>query len=113
MDKRKEGYALVADLKSRVDKITRGMSKLSRNPSLYIEIDPPNWTVSGLSFITDATERCGTRNIFKDLPASGVQISWESVVHKNPDLILVFGARKKEVAARPAGHNLGVKNNAV
>lgn len=114
VDKVKEGQALVADLKTRVDKITKEMSKLSPRPSIYVEIDPPNWTISGLSFITDAVERCGTRNIFKDLPASGVQVSWESIVHKNPDLILVFGARKKEVAARPGWHKISaVKNNTV
>lgn len=101
VDREPEGARLVKDLQGRVEKITREARKRKRAFRAYIEIDPPNWTLSKLSFINDAVERCGAVNIFRDLPASGVQVSWEAVVKENPGVILLFGTRKREVVRRP------------
>ena len=111
LERPEEGKKLVEDLRKRVDKVTAKAGQRKKIPSVYIEIDPPNWTISKLSFINDAVERCGARNIFRDVPVSGVQVSWETVFERDPDVMLIFSARKKEIALRPGWSKISAVKN--
>lgn len=112
--KKSEGESLILQLKQRVRKIERPPQKSKKLPSVYIEIDLPNWTVTKKSFVSDAIERCGLQNIFRDLPLSAVQISWETVVEKNPDVIILFAAKKEEIIKRAGWRRIAaIKNERV
>ncbi|MFN8581296.1 MAG: ABC transporter substrate-binding protein [Gemmatimonadaceae bacterium] len=49
----------------------------------------PLLTIGGGSFLTELVEIAGAHNVFADLPAPSPQVSFEEVVRRNPDAILV------------------------
>lgn len=50
--------------------------------------DRPLYTVGGGQIISDALKVCGGENVFADLPLPAPQVSLESVLQRNPDVIL-------------------------
>ena len=48
----------------------------------------PLYTVGGGQIISDALEVCGARNVFADLKLPAPQVSVESVLQRNPDVII-------------------------
>jgi ABC-type Fe3+-hydroxamate transport system substrate-binding protein len=62
--------------------------------------DPP-MTVGAGSYLSELVERAGGENIYGDLPASSGQISVESAVERNPDVVLVLGKSSPAFARRP------------
>jgi iron complex transport system substrate-binding protein len=62
--------------------------------------DPP-MTVGAGSYLSELVERAGGENIYGDLPASSGQISVESAVERNPDVVLVLGKSSPAFAKRP------------
>ena len=62
--------------------------------------DPP-MTVGAGSYLTELVERAGGENIYHDLPASSGQISVESAVERDPDVVLVLGKAAPSFAKRP------------
>lgn len=107
----KEGGALVESLRGRIEKVAAEGRARKRKPTVYIEVDPPNWTVASKSFINDAVRLCGARNIFADLPVSGAQVSWEAVVRADPDVILLFSTTREEILRRPGWSQLSAVKN--
>jgi vitamin B12 transport system substrate-binding protein len=49
---------------------------------------PPLYTVGGGQIISDALSVCGARNVFDDLTLPAPQVSIESVLQRNPEVIL-------------------------
>jgi vitamin B12 transport system substrate-binding protein len=49
----------------------------------------PLYTVGGGQIISDALTVCGARNVFDDLNLPAPQVSIESVLQRNPEMILV------------------------
>jgi vitamin B12 transport system substrate-binding protein len=54
--------------------------------------DQPLYTVGGKQIISDALTVCGARNVFDDLDLPAPQISLESVLQRDPDVILASDA---------------------
>ncbi|AZC33689.1 cobalamin-binding protein [Pseudomonas chlororaphis] len=50
--------------------------------------DQPLYTVGGGQIISDALDVCGARNVFADLPLPAPQVSVESVLQRDPEVIL-------------------------
>jgi iron complex transport system substrate-binding protein len=66
-----------------------------RRPSVLLQVwNRPIYTIGGRHLMSDALEICGARNVFADLPEAGPIIDTESVIARDPDII---------VAAAPAG----------
>lgn len=62
----------------------------------------PLYTLGGQQIISDAIEVCGGRNVFADLRLPAPQVSVESVLSRNPDVILAgSGAQLSEWMAWP------------
>lgn len=71
-------------------------------------------------FTTDLINRAGGKNVYEDIMADHEMVSYESLVHRNPDLILVahlgggmpFEEKVKFLQTHPALKNLpAIKNN--
>ncbi len=61
--------------------------------SLLIEVwDQPLYTVGGAELLSDVIAACGYRNAYADLPDAGPAVSIESVLERNPDVILALGS---------------------
>ena len=72
-------------------------------PKVYVEIyNKPLMTVSSNSFIGDLIEKSGGENIFQNLPRDYCRVSAESIVEKNPDIIIITysGIVKSEIKNR-------------
>ena len=92
---------LVERMRRRARRIERRAAQLPRRPSLYLEIDPPSWTVGRGSFITEAIQLAGARNIFEDVNRPALQVSKEMVIARDPEIIVSLDAVADEIRARP------------
>jgi iron complex transport system substrate-binding protein len=64
-------------------------------PSVLMQVwNRPIYTVGGRHLMSDALVLCGARNVFADLPEAGPVVDTESVIARDPDII---------IAAAPAG----------
>jgi len=88
-------------MKAQLKHIQEKQKSFSRRPSLYIEIDLPTWTVGKKSFITEAIYLCGAENIFSGVPLPALQANKESILAKNPEIILSWVATQDEIIKRP------------
>jgi iron complex transport system substrate-binding protein len=57
----------------------------------YQVIDVTLLTVNGQHLINDVIDLCGGQNVFSDLPSLTPRVDVESVLQKNPDVILASG----------------------
>jgi iron complex transport system substrate-binding protein len=61
--------------------------------SILIQVwDRPIYTVGGSELLSDVMRICGYRNVFADLNEPGPAVSLESVLARDPDLILSLGS---------------------
>ena len=92
---------LVDEMKRKIETIQAKGTKMTWHPEIYVEIDPPSWTVGRTSYTSEAIELCGARNIFRDIVKPALQVSSEAVIERNPDVILSFGSPLSEYRERP------------
>src|SRR5262249_18811841 len=62
INRKKEASDLIGELRREMDAIKAKGAALSFHPKVYIEIDPPTWTVGQESFLTEAINYCGGEN---------------------------------------------------
>jgi len=91
----------VASMKRRIEAIRARADQMKLHPSIYIEIDLPSWTVGRASYTSEAIEICGARNIFNDVDKPALQASKETIIERNPDVILTFDSNPEEFRPRP------------
>lgn len=77
---------------SRLSKLRERYHGLARLRGFYQVWDQPLITVNGRHIINDAMRLCGIENVFADLPALAPQVSRESVLFKDPQIIVASGA---------------------
>jgi iron complex transport system substrate-binding protein len=66
-----------------------------RRPSVLMQVwNRPIYTIGGKHLMSDALAICGARNVFADLPEAGPIVDTESVIARDPDII---------IAAAPTG----------
>lgn len=71
-------------------------------PSVFILAwDQPPMTIGAGSFLSEVVERAGGRNVYSDLPGSSAQISIESVVKRDPDVVLISAENLPDFSGRP------------
>ncbi|HEY2932395.1 MAG TPA: cobalamin-binding protein [Acidobacteriota bacterium] len=109
--KSKLADSLIQEMRKQVEEIRRRGENLPRRPTVYVEIDVPSWTVGRNSFITDAISVCGGNNIFGDVARPALQASVETILDRNPEIILTFQATAAEIRHRPGWSNLRAVRN--
>tara|TARA_A100001388_G_scaffold275711_1_gene261765 strand:- start:144 stop:1001 length:858 start_codon:yes stop_codon:yes gene_type:complete len=64
----------------------------SHTPSVFFQLGNKDlFTFNEHHFLGSAIKVCGAQNVFFDAPSRVSQVSFESVVRKNPDLIVAYG----------------------
>lgn len=101
LGRERQARHMIGDLRRRVAAIESHAAGFPYRPRLYLEIDLPSWTVGRSSFTNEAVEICGARNIFADLSAPASQVSHETIIARNPDVIVSFVATAAEIRRRP------------
>lgn len=100
LGKESQAKATVEGMKHRIQAIRTRADQMKTHPSIYIEIDLPSWTVGRASYTSEAVEICGARNIFSDVDKPALQASKETIIERNPDVILTFDSNPEEFRGR-------------
>jgi iron complex transport system substrate-binding protein len=104
-----ESAAVVKDMRDRIDAISSKVASMAadQRPRVFWEVfDEPLITTGPSSFISQLIERAGGVNIFADQSEAYPQVSHESVIALNPEVILgtldqVEPLAPERVAQRP------------
>ena len=107
LGRKKEAAAHVKRMKAGL----KGGPSASRRPSAYLEVDEGGWTSGGFSFLSDAGGRAGGKNIFAGEEKSYFQASWEVVVEKDPDAVILLSGSAADFGRRPLAAGLKVVKN--
>jgi vitamin B12 transport system substrate-binding protein len=97
-----QGQALARQFEHGLDQLRRRYHRAQPLAVFYQIWNRPLYTLGGRQVISDAIEVCGGRNVFADLQLPAPQVSIESVLSRNPDVILAgSGAQLSEWNAWP------------
>ena len=87
--------AAADDLAARISALERRRAGV-RAGSILIQVwDHPIYTVGRAELLSDVVAVCGYRNIYADLPDPGPAVSLESVLARDPDVILALGPDRR------------------
>lgn len=118
-DKKEKGQQIVDNMKKEVDEIKAIGETIKDKKKVYFEIGPaPNlYSFGNSTFLNEMIELVGAENVFKDEKA-WISPSEESVIDKNPDVILTNVDYIKnpldEIKSRNGWNNItAVKDNKV
>lgn len=116
---KQKGQEIVDNMKSQIDEISQKAKNIKDKKKVYFEIAPaPNlYSFGNSTFLNEMIELIGAENIFKD-ENGWVAPSAESVIDKNPDVILTnvnyIDNPIQEIKDREGFENINaVKNNEV
>ena len=90
------GQQLAAQLRQRLVELRQRYQRAQPLRVFYQVWNQPLYTVGGGQIISDALSVCGARNVFNDLKLPAPQVSIESVLQRDPELILVGDQAQKE-----------------
>jgi cobalamin transport system substrate-binding protein len=95
INREKEATDLIASMKREMEEIRkRAESKPKR--TVYMEIDAGNWTIGGPSYLTEILKTVGLKNVFGERQEPYLTVTMESVVARNPDLLMSLSRKKEE-----------------
>ncbi|RUP85151.1 cobalamin-binding protein, partial [Corynebacterium propinquum] len=83
------GRQLAGQLHKRLADLRQSYQRAEPLRVFYQVWNQPLYTVGGGQIISDALSVCGARNVFDDLKLPAPQVSIESVLQRNPEVILV------------------------
>jgi iron complex transport system substrate-binding protein len=78
-----------ADLERRILRLAARKAPPEPLRVFYMIWDVPLYTIGGRHIISDAIARCGGRNLFADIDFPAPTVEFESVVKRNPEVILM------------------------
>jgi len=111
VDRSQPAEALIQNMKDRLRVVQERAAQLSERPSVYIEVDLPTWTIGKRSFITEAFHLCGARNLFDDVEKRALQASKETIIARNPDIILTYTVSASLISQRPGWDQIKAVQN--
>jgi len=105
---------LIKDLKSRVSAVENKVSVVDIKPVVFYELDASDaaqpWTSGPGTFLSNLIGLAGGKNAGDDLQGDFTQMSLESLLIKDPDLIILgdsnYGVDLQQVASRPGWDTL-------
>ncbi|AFK54601.1 ABC transporter substrate-binding protein [Tistrella mobilis] len=96
-DRRQRADALVAEIEA-------GLEALQPGPALTVFIydggEKAPYTIGRDGLLTRLLARGGARNVFDDTPGRWATVSWEAVLARDPDLILLVGTTADPAAEK-------------
>lgn len=90
------GRQLAAQLRQRLAELRQRYRRGEPLRVFYQVWNQPLYTVGGEQIISDALRVCGARNVFDDLKLPAPQVSIESVLQRDPEMILVGDQAQKQ-----------------
>lgn len=103
LDRVEQGRAYVAERRQRLGELRQRYHREQPLRVFYQVWNSPLYTLGGGQIISDALAVCGARNVFADLAQPAPQVSVESVLQRDPQVILAGDdAQLEEWKAWPA-----------
>ncbi|MGU9858873.1 cobalamin-binding protein [Pseudomonas sp. LF245] len=90
------GHQLATQLRQRLGELRQRYHRDEPLRVFYQVWNQPLYTVGGGQIISDALSVCGARNVFDDLALPAPQVSIESVLQRDPEVILVGDQGQKD-----------------
>ncbi|MCX7641564.1 MAG: helical backbone metal receptor [Elusimicrobiales bacterium] len=87
INRENEAFELIKKMKAELKKYNIFNKKFKK---VYVEIDRDFWTCGSESFISDVISKAGGINVFNDIKKSYFKTTWEEVVKRNPDVVLIM-----------------------
>ena len=106
MGRKKEGERLASRFLASPRTFSEAAKVRGKPLTVYLEADEGLWTVGGLSFLSDAVALAGGKNIFSAEKKDYFQTSWEEIVTRDPDAIVLLTSSKEEFLKRPMAAGL-------
>jgi iron complex transport system substrate-binding protein len=101
---------VIADMKQRLENVQKNVR--GRTPvSVYVEIDQPYWTLGGHDFLTEALALAGAENVFADMDRPSAPVSPETIIRRNPEVIISFQASRQAISQRPGWSSIRAVRN--
>ena len=101
-DAEKAAQAVVSDMKRKVNAVTAAVKKTNNRPSVLFEVWPdPLFTAGPGSFVDELINLAGGTNIAADAKTAWPVLSMETVIVKNPEIILTPFAIAESVVSGP------------
>jgi iron complex transport system substrate-binding protein len=109
VDREQQAKALVADMRSRIDKIGETAKQATTRPRVLHEVDSTNpaqlFVAGPHNFIDSMITTVGGLNVAADASVKFPKLSPEEIVARNPDIVVLadfrFGTTPEMVMARP------------
>jgi len=92
--KETEAQAIVDQMKKDIEAIKARETGARRK--VYIELDTNQWTVGGTSYLNEVVEIVGLENIFRERKEPYLMVTMESILMRQPDLLLSLHRTKEE-----------------
>ena len=96
LGRQEAGRRLAAQLRQRLAELRQRYQRTEPLRVFYQVWNQPLYTVGGGQIISDALTVCGARNVFDDLKLPAPQVSIESVLQRDPEIILVGDQTQKD-----------------
>jgi iron complex transport system substrate-binding protein len=88
-----------ADLAARLDAL-RARYRGAPSRTILLQVwDQPLYTVGGTALLSDVAATCGYRNLYADLTDPGPAVGVESVLARNPDVIVALAGDPQSAAS--------------
>jgi cobalamin transport system substrate-binding protein len=102
---------LIKKMKGQISALEKKKSERKDKPKVFIYLDSGNWTAGGDSFLSEVVEKSGGVNVFGDLKKEYMQVSWESISDRNPDVIIVLSAVAPDFSKIVGSQNVNAVKN--
>lgn len=93
--------AVVDSVTRTLDRVRRATAQLDRPTVLLPVWHNPLYVIGGGSFMSELVEIAGGRNIYDSLPAPSPQVTFEDVVRRDPEVVLVGPIGRARLLADP------------
>jgi iron complex transport system substrate-binding protein len=93
-----QANAAADDLSARIEALRQRYADAHAGSILIQVWDHPIYTVGRAELLSDVVGICGYHNVYQDLPDPGPAVSLESVLKRDPDVILALGSDQKAAA---------------
>ncbi|MBA1203089.1 cobalamin-binding protein [Pseudomonas capeferrum] len=88
LDREQQALEYAQALRERLNELRHRYHREQPLQVFYQVWDKPLYTLGGRQFVSDALRVCGARNVFDDLEQPAPQVSLETVLLRNPQVIL-------------------------
>ncbi|HEX2910608.1 MAG TPA: cobalamin-binding protein [Chloroflexia bacterium] len=84
-----KGESVASDFQKKLDDVAAKVKSAGSSPRVFYELDPTLFTIGPGSFIDDMIQKAGGQNIVTDGSNPYPQLNQETVISKDPQVILV------------------------